>query len=101
MRVCGRTDGSQGDVGAVTAATLWSLSERLVAASNASGRSDSVVLAGKAGAWRPVADGEQFGPGHSFSMNLTTGERFVSVPVRCNCTQNHHLLSLIMRFCFR
>jgi hypothetical protein len=52
-----------------------------VAASNAAGRRDAIVLAGKAGAWRPVADGERFGPGHSFSMNLATGARYVSVPV--------------------
>ena len=39
-----------------------------------------VVLAGKDGAWRPVADGEQFGPGHSFSINMATGARYVSVP---------------------
>lgn len=49
--------------------------------SNAAGRGDAIVLPGKAGAWRPVADGEQFGPGHSFSMNLTTGARYVSIPV--------------------
>ena len=51
-----------------------------MAASN-TGRGDAVVLAGKAGAWRPVADGEQFGPGNSFSMNMTTGARYVSVPL--------------------
>ena len=28
-----------------------------------------------------MADGEQFGPGHSFSMNLATGARYVSLPV--------------------
>ena len=71
----------QGEVGTAAANILWSLSERLVAASNAAGRGGAVVLAGKAGAWRPVADGEQFGPGNSFSMNLTTGARYVSVPL--------------------
>ena len=74
-----------GDTGAAAAATLWSLSERLVQASLASeyredGTPHAVVLAGKEGVWREIAEGEAFGPGHTFSMDMTTGRRFVQLP---------------------
>ena len=73
------------DTGAAAAATLWSLSERLVQASLASeyredGAPHAVVLAGKEGAWREIAEGEAFGPGHTFSMDMTSGRRFVQLP---------------------
>ena len=74
-----------GDTGAAAAATLWSLSERLVQASLASeyredGVPHAVVLAGKEGAWREIAEGEAFGPGHTFSVDMTSGRRFVQLP---------------------
>ena len=40
----------------------------------------AVVLAGKEGAWREIAEGEAFGPGHTFSMDMTSGRRFVQLP---------------------
>ena len=74
-----------GDTGAAAATTLWSLSERLVQASLASeyredGAPHAVVLAGKEGVWREIAEGEAFGPGHTFSMDMTSGRRFVQLP---------------------
>jgi NAD(P)-dependent dehydrogenase (short-subunit alcohol dehydrogenase family) len=66
---------AQGETGEAAATTLWSLSAQLVEVAEAG--PEAVVLAGKGGAWCEVKAEEEFGAGHTFSMNLSSGKRFV------------------------